>query len=62
MPHRLFLAEITAGQVRHCGFVLTGHWASQYGKGFRATKLVEKRGCHAVNGRNRTNECVKVPE
>ena len=36
LPHRLFLAEITAGQVRHCGFVLTGHWASQYGKWFRA--------------------------
>jgi hypothetical protein len=50
MPHRLFLAEITAGHVRHCGFVLTGHWASQYGKWFRATKVVEKRGCHAVNG------------
>jgi hypothetical protein len=50
MPHCLFLAEIAAGQVRDCGSVLTGHRASQYGKWFRATKVVEKRGCHAVNG------------
>ncbi len=62
MPHHLFLAEITTGQMRRFGFVLTGHWASQYGKWFRATKVVEKKGCHAVNGRNRTIERVKIPE